>query len=97
MESNKVVSALAYFIFVIPLIADSKNEDYKFHANQGLVLLLFSIAGMIIGTIIPIIGWLIILPVGGILCLVLAIIGIVNVVNDRRKELPVIGKISLLK
>ena len=96
-ETNKVLNALAYLIFFIPLIADSENEEYRFHANQGLVLLLFSIAVCIIGTIIPIIGWLVILPLGGILCLILAIVGIVNAINEKMKELPVIGKIKIIK
>lgn len=96
-EKNKWMGVLAYFIFFIPLLADKESEFGKFHANQGLNLLLLSIGVSIIGSIIPIIGWFIILPVGGILCLILAIIGIISAINGQTKKLPLIGSIKLIK
>lgn len=96
-STEKWVCIVAYFIFFIPLIMDGNNETYKFHANQGLNLLLLTIAVNVIGTIIPVLGWFIILPIGGILCLVLAIMGILNAINEEQKELPIIGKHRLIK
>lgn len=88
---------MAYFIFFIPILVDKDNESYKFHTNQGLNLLLLGIAVSIIGTVIPFIGWLIILPLGSILVMILGIMGIINAINDKEKELPLIGQISLIK
>lgn len=96
-EKNKWMGVLAYLIFFIPLLADKDSEFGKFHANQGLNLLLLSIAVGIGGSIIPILGWFVILPVGGILCLVLFIMGIINAINEKLKELPLIGSIKLIK
>lgn len=96
-ETNKGINALAYLIFFIPLLVDGTNEEYKFHANQGLNLLLLSLAVTVIGTFIPVIGWLLILPIGGLFCFVLFIMGVINAINGKMKELPVIGKYRLIK
>ncbi len=96
-EKNKWMGVIAYFIFFVPLLVDSGSEFGKFHANQGLNLFLLSLAVSILGSIIPILGWFVILPVGGIFCLVLAIMGIINAINGETKELPLIGKITLIK
>jgi len=97
IEKNKGMAALAYLLFFIPLVAAKDSKFAKFHANQGLNLLLLSVAIDIVGTIIPIIGWFIILPLGGIFCFVLFIMGIVNAFNGEEKKLPLIGNIELIK
>lgn len=97
IKKNKWIAVIAYFIFFVPLLVDKESEFGKFHANQGLNLLLLGIAVCVIGSIIPIIGWFIILPIGGILCLVLAIMGILNAINEKTKELPLIGTIRIMK
>ncbi len=93
----KWACVLAYLLFFLPLVVDGNKEVHKFHANQGLVLLIFCIGIGIVGTIIPILGWLIILPVGELFCLIVAIIGMINAANNQMKELPLIGKIKILK
>lgn len=97
MEKKKTISALAYLVFFIPLIADGTDQEYRFHANQGLIVLIFGVLVLVVGTIIPIIGWFVILPIGGIVWLVFMILGIVNAVNGAQKELPLIGKIRVIK
>jgi len=96
-ETNKGICALAYIIFFIPMLVDSNNEEYKFHTNQGLNLFLLFLAISIVGSFIPVIGWFIILPLGGIMALVLCVMGIINAVNEKQKELPIIGKYRLIK
>ncbi len=96
-NTNKWICVLAYLIFFIPLIVDGNNPDYKFHANQGLNLFLLAIIVNVVGVLVPLIGWFIILPVGGIACLVLWIIGSLNAINEQNKPLPLIGSIELLK
>ena len=90
--SNKTMGVLAYFIFFLPLLVDSKNEFGRFHSNQGLLVFILSIVASIVGSIIPILGW-----VGSILVLVLAIIGIINASKEEMKELPLIGSIKIIK
>ncbi|GAA0179538.1 hypothetical protein SH2C18_23890 [Clostridium sediminicola] len=96
-KTNKWINVVAYLLFFVPLLIDSNSEEYKFHANQGLNLLILSIAISIIGSFIPIIGWFIILPIGGILCFILFIMGVINAINETNKQLPMIGKFRLIK
>lgn len=103
----KVVSVLAYIpiLFWLPLVTD-KNSYGKFHANQGLNLLLFCLAyGIVSGVIGAILGWIPI--VGGIITGLLGIVGwvaelglmiygMVNTGNGKAKELPLIGGLFTL-
>lgn len=97
VEKNKVIAALAYIIFFIPLLAAKDSPFAMFHANQGLVLLLLSVAVSVLGSVIPILGWFVILPLGGLAVFVFAILGIVNALNGQMKPLPLIGGIKILK
>ncbi len=96
IEKNKVMAGLAYIIFFLPLLACPESKFGRFHANQGLLLLIVSFAGSIILSFIPIIGWLL-LPVFSIAILVFGIIGLVNGLSGKAKKLPGIGKFQLLK
>ncbi len=95
IEQNKVMGVLAYILFFIPLLAAKDSPFARYHANQGLVLFL---CGLICGVvlIIPILGW-IIAPILSIVITVLAVIGIINALNGKAKELPIIGKFKILK
>ncbi len=95
-ETNKVVCILAYIFFFIPLIVDSSNEEYRIHANQGLILFIINLIVIVLGVLIPIIGWLVILPLGGLAVLAFVILGIINVANEEMKELPLIGSIRII-
>lgn len=98
IEKNKVIAFLAYIIFFIPLIAAPDSKFARYHANQGLVLLIFSVALYVVGTITSFIfiGF-IIMFLGWILILVLVIMGIINALNGQAKPLPIIGKFTILK
>ena len=102
------MSILAYFgpLVLIPIFAAKNSKFARYHSNQGLVLLLAAIAyGIVYGilsTIIYTISWRLgfivsIIGLVSILFTVLAIIGIINAVNGRAKELPIIGKYRILK
>ena len=95
IEKNKVMAILAYILFFIPLLAAKDSKFARFHTNQGLVLFLGGIIASVVA-VIPVIGW-IIAPIAGLVITVLAVIGIINALNGRAKELPVIGKFKILK
>ena len=108
INSNKVMAILAYLgiLVLVPIFAAKDSKFARFHANQGLVLFLaeiaFYIALTIVSAIILAISWklyfiITILSLVWIVFLVLAIIGIINAANGKAKELPVIGKFTLLK
>lgn len=96
VEKNKTMAGLAYFLFFLPLITCPDSQFAKFHANQSLLLWITVVAVNIILGIIPIIGWVLI-PLFGIAFFVLGIIGLINGLNGKAKELPIIGKYTLLK
>lgn len=96
IEKNKVMAGLAYIIFFLPLLVCPDSMFAKYHANQGLILLIVSFAGSIILSLIPIIGWLL-LPIFTVVVLVFAIIGLVNGLGGKAKDLPIIGKYKILK
>lgn len=100
-EKNKPMAIIGYIIpilFFIPLITDAKNSVFaKFHANQQLNLLLAAIAVNVVGGIIPFLGWFIILPIGSIILIVLAIMGIINGAKGEMKKLPIIGGYEIIK
>ena len=95
IEKNKVMGLLAYILFFIPLLAAKDSPFAKYHANQGLVLFICGLIASVVW-IIPILGW-IIAPILSIVITVLAVIGIINAVNGKAKELPIIGKYKILK
>ncbi|MDZ7744802.1 MAG: hypothetical protein U5K77_03560 [Candidatus Saccharibacteria bacterium] len=99
LEQVKIMAALAYFgiLFFLPLVTNPNSQFGKFHANQGLMLLIFGFAGTTIGTIIPLIGWFLILPVVSIASLVFFVMGIINALNKDMKRLPLIGNFDLIK
>lgn len=100
-EKNKTMAIVGYILpilFFVPLISDGKNSPFaKFHANQQLVLLIAAIVVNIVGGMIPIVGWFLILPVGTIIVLILAIMGIINAAKTEMKKLPIIGGIEIIK
>lgn len=85
------IFAYLWILIVIPFLTDAKKEPFvKYHLKQGLALLVFEAIGIFVGWF-PILGWL----VGGViwlLSIIFAVIGIMNVLNGREKELPWIGQ-----
>ncbi len=93
-EKNIGMGVLCYLgvLVFVPFLTDAKNDPFvKYHIKQGLVLF---ITGVIIGvaTQLPVIGWFLVGPIGGILIFILMIMGIINVVNGKEQPLPAIGQ-----
>jgi len=81
-EDKNAIALFSYLgiFIIIPLLTDKDNPFVKFHIKQGLVFLIFAV---LLGWI-PFLGW--------IAVIILGILGIVNVLNGNKKELPVIGQ-----
>ncbi len=109
IESNKVMAVLAYLglLVLVPLFAARESKYARFHTNQGLVLAITEFAWTFVTRIIVSVFEAVntsvasivdgICGIANILFVVLLIMGIVNAVKGRAKELPVIGKITILK
>lgn len=107
LKNNKVIFALSYLwiLFFLPLVCCPESKAGKFHANQGLLVLIFGVIIGVVSTIIGAIfglvpfGWIVTTIVSSVLGLanfVLTIIGIVNALNEKVVELPIIGKINII-
>jgi uncharacterized membrane protein len=100
IEESKICVILMYIIFLVGLIwflVDEKmkgNKFAKFHLKQLLILIIASVAVSIVGSIIPFIGWFIILPIGSLLVFVLWIFGLVYAIKGEEKPVPIIGQLA---
>ncbi len=98
-SAAKVVSILDYIgiLWILGLFIEKEDPDVKFHTNQGLILFLLEVISSAITILssIPFLGWLFSIVGGilGFLCLILAILGIVNASQGKTKPLPVIGNL----
>ncbi len=105
IEDNKIYSIFAYlgFLVLIPTLLAQNSPFAKYHANQGLVLLIAELIAAAVSTVlwfIPFVGMILGLIIGLPLYLctvVLMVIGILNAYNGKARELPVIGKFNILK
>ena len=96
IESSKVMAGLAYILFFLPLVVCPDSPYGRYHANQGLLLLLLGLGGSIILSIIPIIGWLL-LPIFALVVFIIAVIGLINGFTGKAKPIPIIVKYQLIK
>ena len=98
ISETKYLSLFCYFgvlFMIFAMVAKPHSQFVRFHANQGLVLMILMFAASIV-MIIPILGW-IAGAVGYIFAGVCMIIGIVNSCKGQAKELPIIGRICIFR
>ena len=93
-KTTSWVSYVTFIGWIVAMCAGDK-EGAKFHLNQSLVIWIFFI-GISIVSIIPLLGWLVAM-VGNIFLFVCWVIGLVAAINQEEKEVPLIGKIKILK
>ncbi len=102
IQANKIIAILSYIgiLVLVPILAANGSKFAKFHANQGLILLIIEF----ISGILTSMSMLFIQPIGffafllWLLAFSLSIIGIVNAASGNATELPLIGSsIKLLK
>ncbi len=94
-EEGKIWAFIGYWwiLFLVPLLAKKENKFALFHGKQGMVLFVFEVIIWIL-SYIPVIGWFIIGPIGSIICIVLAIVGMVKSLQGKYWKMPVLGDIA---
>jgi uncharacterized membrane protein len=111
IQDGKTMAILAYIFFIIPLLAARDKKFAMYHTEQAIILwiafiiiyiaiwILTFIVGQISSGLACVISILGIIP--WIAYLVLWIMGIINAVGGKIKELPVVGpygaKLNLVK
>lgn len=93
-DNQTLLSILAYLgpLVLVSLYLGKSEPFVKFHVKQGLVVFSMEVIVWILGMIVwPLwMFWSLI----DLFAFVLSVIGIVNVLQKKEKELPVVGKFS---
>lgn len=110
VKRNKAMGVLAYlgFLVLVPIIGRDKSSEYAaFHTNQGLILWITGvIANLLTGgsffgfhSLLHFDWWFsdVIGTVIGIAVFVLSIMGIVNACRGEKQELPIIGRLRIIR
>lgn len=97
-KTTSWVSYITFIGWIVAYLAGDK-EGAKFHLNQSLIiwlgyLIMFIASKLLI--FIPIIGWLVALA-AYVFLFVMWIMGLIYAINQEEKELPLIGKLKILK
>ena len=104
INANKTMGILAYFgiLVLVPILTAKQSRFAMFHAEQGITLAIaefgLSMLAIIFG-LIPVVGFVFAI-IFWLICagaLVLAILGIINAANGQAKELPLVGKLKIVK
>ena len=92
VETAKGTAWLSYLgiLWLIPLLTMKDNTFAKFHVKQGIMLTILWVASTILA-VIPIIGWLADLVIW-VYAIVMMVMGIVNSLNGKYWEMPILGK-----
>jgi len=93
-DNTTLMGVLAYIgiLVLIPLLTAKDNAFVKFHVKQGLVLLVLEVIVMVLGSMM----WSLyaILNLVNLGLFVLSILGIINVVQRKEAEVPLIGQFA---
>ncbi|MGN0478029.1 MAG: zinc-ribbon domain-containing protein [Hominenteromicrobium sp.] len=113
IADNRIFAVFSYIglLILVPILGARNSYFARFHANQGLLLLLVSAAYSIVTRIITRVldlifgGFLAFIPntfsaaasLIGLIFVVLMVLGIINAATGKAKELPFLGRFRLLK
>ena len=91
LPDDRFIAAIGYvgILCIVPLLLKKDSPYSQHHGKQGLVLL---IAWMVlwVGNVIPVLGQMVWM-IGSLVLLVLMILGIINALNGKLWEMPVLG------
>ena len=107
IDQSAFFAPIAYLgvLFFVPILARPKSAFAKYHANQGLLLLLTTIVAYIaiilIGLLLNLVGlWfftIFLFFVYNLFMIALMIVGAYNASSGYAKELPLVGRIRIIK
>lgn len=90
---NTTMAIIAYFIFFVPLLTDSKNDPFvKYHVKQAMALAIVAFVNALIGNFVSF--WFFISGFIGLGVLILWIMGLINAANGKMQPVPIVGKLA---
>jgi len=86
-SEEKIWGAVSYLwiLSLLALAARKDNSFIRFHANQGVLLLLCWLAGLLTGPLMLVVN----LVIG-----VIAIVGIIKALQGEKWEIPLVGQFA---
>ncbi|MCR4314035.1 MAG: hypothetical protein NUV84_02195 [Candidatus Uhrbacteria bacterium] len=92
LQDDRFISAIGYLgiLCLLPLLLKKDSAFAQHHGKQGLVILIVWLA-LWVGMIIPFLGQ-IVWTLGSIVLLVLIILGMVNALQGKMWDMPILGK-----
>lgn len=97
IRRTRILAALCYvslLFVIIGLLIEPNSKFIRYHINQSFVLYIFGILGGLTA-IIPFLGW-IAAAVVSVMVVVFMIMGIVHACKGQAKDLPLIGKYTIV-
>lgn len=107
IAQNKALAILSYIgiLVLVPIFCAKHSRFARFHSNQGLVVLIASAAVGVLSYIFQALAFMLwpfwffaaplyLLELG---VTALAVLGIINAARGKAKELPLIGKVRILR
>lgn len=93
-DNTTLMGVLAYIgpLVIIPYLTAKDNPFVKFHIKQGLVLLVAEAILWVLGSMVYML-WMV-LQFVNLGLLILAILGIVNVIQKKEAEVPLLGQFA---
>lgn len=94
-DNSTLMGILAYIgiLVIIPFLVAKDNPFVKFHVKQGIVLAVIGVCLWVVSEVIYMLAPIVMIANLGLL--VLSIIGIVNVINKKEAELPLVGQLAV--
>ncbi len=92
MQDDRLISAIGYLgiLCLVPLLLKKGSAFAQHHGKHGLVILIAWLV-LWVGNIVPILGQ-IVWTLGTIALLILIILGMVNALQGKMWDMPVLGK-----
>ncbi len=98
-EGEKIIAGLSYIIFFLSFMNGNNKGFNRFHANQGLLLLMLIVIANVVNITLsyfPVLYWVSI-TLFMVAILYFFIIGVKSAAAGEMKEFPIIGKIKFIK
>lgn len=91
VDESKLMAALSYVgvLVLVPLLVRRDDAFVRWHAKQGLVLLIGMVMALLAVVWVPVIGNVLFLVL-----LVVSVIGLVQALLGRRWKIPIIGQVA---
>lgn len=96
-QKNTLMAVLSYIgpLVIVSYLTAKDDAFVKFHIRQGVVLFVIEIAISIISSMFMFGGLYMIAQFANLGVLILSIIGIVNAVQGKEQELPLVGHLAV--